>query len=493
MNHLPQTLQLSMLCSLCFLVGCDGPEESEPITAREYPLLCDQYDGLIPGFKFDQELVIKKLSAVEDACRTAWTGFGCGTKLGKWTAWNLFFQMAGNTDPSALIHEFFRTSFYPDQPVEVNGRQLSKRDLAKNVMLGWRKQSGCNDDLKAPCALNKDKAPFRLLAFVNRQDLRDGSYGQGGGGEGRLVFNILKYDPNNWAAAPKKSQANIIFEFNLPNLSFLPGTNAKLWAERWHKLSTPNMLAEDYNIQLQTQLTDVFATAANLAQIRTAEIEYDPAPLPQNKTWSFREYELRCPLELPNCLVTQRRIFPRAVAQTPDSSMNNAANLQHLELYLNSPQVSEDILAGINVVPDTFNGIYFRGAESLASKASNSTNRVLWGVNKDTFEMVNLTNNQPFKVRHMFGVTTCNGCHYDETDTNMMFIAGRDPNVESVLAPFLNTSTVKGATHNFYILPFDGDDNWYFQFNEPRRRVCEAVHASKGNALPLTQPNGAPH
>ena len=502
MKKNPSRSWRSLLVVALGVVACDEPVDTdETVTLRKYPLACDQYEAFMPQFKFDQEVLIKKTDVVNDPCRTTWTAPFCTAESrGKWTAWQLFTQMAGGADPSPLIHALFKTYYTTGQVV--NGVELTERTLAKDVIIGWRRQSAnclMPDDLTQPCLLDKNKAPFRLLAVHNREDLRTGQGGYGGpSGEGRLEFNILKFNKNIPQEAAKKSEASLIFEFRLPSLGGINAAdNAKKWADRWHKLSEPALQAdkEAYNKHLQTQITDVFATTANLSQVRSAEIEYGPLG-GLSKSWSFREFELKCPAVQPNCGATQKQLIPRAVAQTPDSSMNKPVNKTKLESYINQPGLIANLFAGTNIVPDTFPNPNspFRGAESLASKASNSNNRVLWGVNKDTLEMITVEGAKPFEARHIFGLNTCNGCHYDETNTNdFLFVASREPGNESILRPFLATPTTMGATHSFHILGFETENDWYFEFNEPRRRVCELIHAWKGNAVPLTQNTGTAH
>lgn len=493
-------VSLSVLA--CDAGSVESTDPAEKMTFRDYPSVCDDFfsEAEIQTIKFDQELLVKRKTVVTDPCRTGWTQLGCGTKLGKWTAWQHFTVLAGGGDPSVFIHDWFKTFFVPS---EVNGQMLTKRNLAEKVLIGWRKQSmGPNclvpENLATPCSLDKNKAPFRLLAVVNRQDVRgDGgdpdSYG-GPLGEGRFVFNILKYDAQNQL---KKSKANVIFEYNLPSIWKDPFSDAWEWANRWHKLASAPMQADDevYKQQLQTKITDVFATANNLAQVRSEEIDFDPNE-GLNRVWSFREYELRCPTPQP-CNAAQKRLMPRTVTLTPNSDHNKGpnANTSLFATWFKSPGVIDSVLDGTPEVPLKIGDTYFRGAESLAGEATNSAFRTLWGaklLQDNTLDVITVDGIVPYKARHQFGVTTCNGCHYDETDTSMMFIRERDAAVESQLADFLKTSTAEGETHNFTMFGFSSDD-WYLEFNEPRRRACEMLNALDGNPVPLTRNNGSPH
>ncbi len=482
----------SLLALLAPLAGCDADahgraqnDVEEAVTLRDY-YPCADYVNQIPTVNFGKELLITATSVVDDNCRTNWNLPGCAAKAGKWTAWGLFKQFAGGGDPSPLILAWFKTFYNQDQ---VNGWTLSKRDNVKAVVLGWRKASGCNAVLDDPCVLLPEKSPFRLLAIVNRMDVRSGEggfdeYGQpspDSAGEGRMVFGFLGFDPNKPNDPPNTPLlATVIFEFKLRTDLLFVGD----WAWYWRSLGGLN--GEQYNAQLQS-LTELFATAATLNQVRTNEIDFDIAPLPSRR-WSMREFKLGCPINQPNCLQSQKRLLPVTVTQTPDSSIN--ADLTKLGAYLNG--VDDDILLGQHVVPPTFQGQKFLGAESLAGKKLSHPGGVLWGVDKDTFDIVALDGSSPKNIRHMYGFSTCIGCHYNETKTQDLFITNRAKGQVSTLAPFLTTDPVAG-NYGVDIEPFEGDPEWHFDFNEPRRRVCELLHAEAGNPFPLTMNTGRPH
>lgn len=483
-NH----IHLEILFLLIIGSACEDSETGpgEDATFRDYPTTCDVYNGQIATHSFAKEILITSTTVVEDACRTGWEVLGCGTKLGKWTAWALFQQMVDGADPSPLIHDFFKN--FRDQPT-VNGFKLEARTKALDTLKGWRLASGCNDNVDTPCSLEKKKSPFRLTAIVNRQDIRAGGYGDPApNGEARLVFNILKIDPLNPNSPPTTQSANIIFEYRAPSPNVI---SVKNWAERWAKLGTMAFGAA-FNDHLQTQLTDQFIAAANLAQVRTNENAFDLKNGPL-KTWSLRESGLGCPPNKPACVASERRLLPRVVAQTPDRSIN-VAGLAKLSTYLSDATRQAQILNGTHKIAKTFPGPldYFQGGESIASKTLGAPAFTLWGVDSQTFQMINISGNQPTRVRHFFGFQTCSGCHYNETRTDLMFIQPREVGFESQLAPFLTTPL--NGKHTIEIEGFEGDPLWKFEFNEPKRRLCELVHAvTTGSATPKTQPSGAPH
>lgn len=482
-------LRKFLSCATVLVLACDVPEETEEVRLRDYPVICDQYNASFAQYDFKKEMFITKTQVVEDPCRTTWVVAGCGTKQGKWTAWHLFSQMVGGGDPSVLIHEFF-TTFYAGG--SLNGHPISARNGAKDVLLGWRKASmgpTCltPTDLNTPCALDRNKSPFRLNAIVNRIDLRGptgglNQYGTvaSGGGEGRFVFGFLGYDAQNNPTL--KKQGNIIFEYGVPTDKVV---TPKAWGDRWHALKGLAYENDVYNTSLQTQITDRFAAVGNLLQVRTNEISFDLAPNAL-KAWSLREYELRCPVNQ-LCTQSQKRLFLRPVAMTPQSTVNDPAKLPLLGSFLFNKEF--DILGEKHTVPPTWNGQPFQGSESIASKAFASDNWVLWGVNNETFEMYDFNGTQPTLTRERFGLATCNGCHYTETRTDVMFVMPRDPGFESALAPFLTTAL--DGKQTVVIEGFDDVPGFTYDFNEPRRRVCELIHARTGASTVLTKRSGA--
>ena len=112
-------VSLSVLA--CDAGSVESTDPAEKMTFRDYPSVCDDLfsEAEIQTITFDQELLVKRKTVVTDPCRTGWTQLGCGTKLGKWTAWQHFTVLAGGGDPSVFIHDWFKTFFVPSQPGNV--------------------------------------------------------------------------------------------------------------------------------------------------------------------------------------------------------------------------------------------------------------------------------------------------------------------------------------------------------------------------------------
>ena len=125
--------------------------------------------------------------------------------------------------------------------------------------------------------LDLSKAPFKLLAIVNRVDLRkQAAYGGGSGGELRLMFVHLRDGCVNSNSQP----FDVILEFGVPASGCL---SVKAWANQWKALEALPPGSSAYNTALEALTQQVVvANAASgrpngsaLSQIRTNETRLD--------------------------------------------------------------------------------------------------------------------------------------------------------------------------------------------------------------------------
>lgn len=119
----------------------------------------------------ERELLIRDLSVVEDPVRT-----GPG---GVFTLGRLLEDMAPSPAAAPAMAEQFVRSF--GQAQVINGLTVGARPVAPIMLDAWPRDPNGQ--------LSLQRAPFRLLAIVNRIDLRDLSRGQAG--EGRFVFGLV--------------------------------------------------------------------------------------------------------------------------------------------------------------------------------------------------------------------------------------------------------------------------------------------------------------
>lgn len=329
------------------------------------------------------ELAITALSVVEDPVRTA--------PGGAWHFGTLMRAMAGDQDPSTLVRQWLRTWTTAQA---VNGLTVPARTQMMTKVLGpWEQRSG-----GANQPLDFRHAPFRLLAIMNRMDLRQPGVQAG---EGRFVFGVLD-------AAGSPLQFTVILEYALPG-----GTPEAIqrWARDWHELGQLGLSHPMYNAKLQA-LTDRFAKSGvmpgrpfgnALNQIRTNEVDL-------GEPWEMREFNL-----------TDTGLRPATVKLTPDLGFDNSSTLAD---YVRANET--DILAEQHRVPESFAGLRFLGA------ASRVPEDFFWRAPGAASE-----------VRHKFSLNTCSGCHTGETGTEFTHVAPRAAGRAAVLSPFLRGGTVR--------------------------------------------------
>ena len=132
-----------------------------------------------------KELMITHLKVVEDPVRT-------NPKMGKravWTFKHLMINMAGNNAPATFVLNWLK-HWESDQLV--NGHISPARPaITEQIIEPWMAASGGK-------RLNLDIAPFKLLAIVNRMDLRvhdENSVSTAGEGRFILVCSRLTAPP----------------------------------------------------------------------------------------------------------------------------------------------------------------------------------------------------------------------------------------------------------------------------------------------------------
>ncbi len=330
-------------------------------------------------------LLINNLGVVEDPTRTI---ASCGQpSMGAWSFGHLMTEMANTPVTGVPASQFVRSwlnRWMTDQ--SVNGWTVKKRTLMKTEIIDpWVAASGGPN---AP--LDLSKAPFKLLAIVNRLDLRgQTAYGSVKGGELRFVF---AHTPAG-CAVPFANAFQVILEFGLPVSGCL---NLKALANQWKALDTLVIGSPQYNAALQA-ITDqvVVANAGGgkpngsaLNQVRTNENRLDDTG--DGIDWEAREFRID---------PTTHLLASDTVAQTPDRLVRFGP---YLDDYVN--QHAATITADDYVVPLRYPSARapFRGGSIIYSGPS------FWdgAVGSPIFDR---------QARHQFSLNTCNACHTGET------------------------------------------------------------------------------
>ena len=281
-----------------------------------------------------KELVVVDSSVVLDA-RTSNVSGG---------AWS-FRQLMERLGPRDLTEGWLRTY----RQGSLNGFPLGDRAGVEELIASWPRRDG---------SLDLTQSPFQLLAIVSRLDLTTSA-----NGEARFIYGLR--DPVS--GAPGKM--TVAFEYRLPTLG--TGDDRAEWARRWHALGKLPY-GETYNAALQ-RLTDVFAQAGSLSQLRANEQQF-------GDFWQLRQWILDG---------GTLRLAP--MPQTPDQSLNGSAGLAQFILDNEAA-----LRAGTAVIPPELQG---GASHEIGAWVFRDEKRI----------------DEP--LRHAFARQTCNGCHAQETNS----------------------------------------------------------------------------
>ncbi len=350
-----------------------------------------------------RSLMITDLGVIEDPDRTFNPCTKKGNPNGVWTFGHLITQMANTPSTGISVTDLIQSWLEKWMAAQtINTDNVPARTAIFNqVILPWLQKSNPGAIITTAnwktFPFDPTFAPFRLLAIVNRLDLRGNSgYKISNAGEGRFVFGVLSS-----SCTPLRFTA--ILEYGIPK------NNCKElhdFAQQWWnlKLLVPGTGA--YNSALQA-ITDQFTLAntspskpngSSLNQLRTNEISL-------SRPWELREF-----------VIGKKGGFEEVtVKQEPALKFNRiagatAANQQVLAVYANSNQ--PDILDQTYVVPDVdpISSLNF-----LGGKAHTVTAGHFWDAST-TSGPAFITNDT---VRHLLSVNTCSGCHGGEARTSV--------------------------------------------------------------------------
>lgn len=319
---------------------------------------CGAASSIVAG----KEIVITDPSVLSDA-RTS------NLTAGPWSFRAMLEQMAPvGTDPADFAEAWVNT--FSTSPTVVNGFNVGSRDASRLRSL-W--PTGANGKL------DLSRAPFQLIAIMNRLDV-----GAQGNGEGRFVYGLT----GDFGTA-----MTVIFEYGLPATDVSTGAalDRNAWAAKFHSLGGLPF-GGTFNGALQ-QVTDVFTRRGSspskpggsaINQVRTSENLMSPG------FWQWREYHLVSG----GGSVT---LTPSTTAQTPDDSADSFF-----------PNAASDLMVShINTNPVLLRGGYLDVPSGVLGGSSNLGLRFVtnWAfTGRPTVET----------ARHAFAGMTCKGCHTTE-------------------------------------------------------------------------------
>lgn len=387
----------------------------------------------------DRSLMINNPGVVQDPSRTRTACNGAGsTSMGKWSFGYLMTEMANTTVTGVPAQDFVMNWLNKWNSIQVpNDIAVPARPNIANIINSWPKLAGGKLDLS--------RAPFRLLAIVNRADLR-GSFSYGGGGAGnggelRFVFAVV--DPAN---SCNPLPFTVIFEYGVKKTSC---SAMKNWAVQWKNLDSLAPGSEAYKAALEAITEQIVKAGANpdkpngsaLNQLRTNERAI-------GVPWELREF------------VVSGSGFLRqdTVKQNADNSFNTTVTLGD---FVNDNEAA--VLMDRHTVPVVFGpaaAAFLGGAAPVPGDNSN-------------FRWTSGTISN-LEARFHYSLNTCNSCHAGETQTNLFThveVAGFN-NAPAGLSRFLRGATVPTNDIETFDVndPFNGNVR---HFNDLNRRATD--------------------
>ena len=452
----------------------DGRVQSMRGVAPTAPISIDSTDALnrlvalplkpaiAPGIVDpDRTLMVRDVLVVEDPDRTFDPCDPVGTPMGPWTFGYLMQEMANQPLTGVVPSDFVLDWMDQWTTVQtVNGQSIAPRLAMQGFIDRWLLESAAAG--APPGQLDLSIAPFRLMAIVNRVDLRENaSYGGGNCGEGRFVFGLLDTD----TCMP--ARFTVIFEYGV---NMTTCKSCKKYAQKWLDLQDHPLGSQQYLTELEA-ITHLFTdrntnpgkpNGNSINQIRTNENTLNPV-------WEFREFNVG----------TNSLLGHVTTKQNPMQSLNNTASLgawAGLNLA--------DICAGDYTVPDTFFSAGGGGPFLSAHVPFN------FG---DFFNFPNSANTlQSICARFELSLNSCSGCHARETNT--VFTHVGDAGIRLLGLPATLSGFLTGAPSSNPVTDPIGvspDRN----FNDLARRQIDLWNAANVPCLPAMafQPLGSVH
>lgn len=309
-----------------------------------------------PGIVSGKELVITDPSVLGDARASS-----AGATAGVWSFRAMMEQLAPvGVDPADFVEAWLST--FADQNLVINGFSVPSRDTTSLRAL-WPKTGNGKLDLS--------RAPFQLLAIVNRVDV-----GAQGNGEGRFVYGLSSGGLG----------MTVIFEYGLPSQDATNGATLTRgnWASKWHALGALSFGA-GFNSALES-VTSLFTKRgtspsrpgqSSINQVRSSENLMNPG------LWQWRQFHLQAS---GNSVVLKP-------AQTSATPVDNAGFQGSAESLV--------MIEHLNANPVLLHGGYIDVPSGVIGGASNIS-RFSWN-----FPGAVVMEN----ARHNFAGMTCNGCH----------------------------------------------------------------------------------
>jgi hypothetical protein len=424
-------------------------------------------------------LMVNDLRVVQDATRTynpCVGGTAGGNPNGVWTFKTLMTNMANTPITGVSADDFVKN--WLDTEVFAQKTQAVSLDVTTNTnewssvvrdnlanpqsskykfIAAWLKNSGFTVtpanvlNWKALIINKLEFIPLRLLAIVNRLDLR-GNFAYGGGtasgGEGRFVFCFI--DSNNGCLADYNRgnnvppmQMTVILEYGIP----LKTCSAlSKYANQWYNLKNIALGSAAYNTALQT-ITDVFtkANAAGINRPNRSALNHLRTNEALMLPWNIRDFEINAVSRQLNLIHPSHE--PMNEANSAAGGGNVAAKVGLLNTFVNTNAIA--IMSDqAYTIPDLIKGI----------DAQMPANTYYWNNSGITLD----------ESRHKLSLGTCSGCHAGETKTDFTHVK---PANFGVMAPLSGFLTGLGADDD---ADADTDPMAFYWVKDPANRPASA-------------------
>lgn len=341
-------------------------------------------------------------------------------------------SLANGQDPATFTKNWINT-FANTQYVE--GQKVFGRSCGADILSKWPKTYNG--------ALDMNRAPFRLLAIVNRLDLEKPSTSSGttitigNAGEGRFVFGLTDQYGNS-------RPFTVIFEYSMS----LALASRATWLADWHALNGLSFGTEAYNAKLQT-ITDRFARTKEKTRVALQQVRTNDGL--DAYTWDFREYYLH---------PTTNALTMRTLAQTPHKKFNNTTTLGS---WINANEAA--ILAGNHKITSPL----YQGADMSGDSSNNFAFMTSWGTSN-----IGIQNDN---ARFKFFLGTCTGCHGGEMPDTMHSFSG-----------FFHINPRPKTNHSFtsvfFGMQYERDAKGQYRvYDERGRRLAYFVNALRSIGL----------
>ncbi|HWM95245.1 MAG TPA: hypothetical protein VN493_31110 [Thermoanaerobaculia bacterium] len=388
-----------------------------------------------PGFTNlfqERVLLIRNPAVVQDPGRTYDPCTNTGAPAGVWTFHHLMAEMANKKasgiDPALFVERWLQT-WTVDQPV--NSFNVPPRNQINQILNQWPRTTNGRLDL--------NRSPLRLLAILNRTDLRrsTGGGGYSGGssgnfidaGELRFIFGFVL--PPGWSdtgflgvvsidgASCRAIPFTVIFEYEVPACGC---NDVKEWAQEWVKLRQLNPVNADYRKHLQ-RLTQ---------QVVRANVDPNNPNGSTLRTLRTNEVALASPWELREFQLTQNKfsmINETTADDTPHDSFFNTQVLRSWITTIIQPKLTQAQLFE-NAAPPVqlfFSNVNFLGANPRmphppAIPPTMAPFTFFWTAPNLNNLSANGGMNTQNWARHRVSRASCSGCHRRETNTPFVHV-----------------------------------------------------------------------